>query len=76
MASLDMARYEAYRDRRRKEERLSMLLLCVNFPLFLMAALVMRLVGLTGGGRTAGPRRSIFAEARSAAASAIPFVFR
>ncbi|MFN4271894.1 MAG: hypothetical protein ACK4F5_03725 [Aliihoeflea sp.] len=73
MAIAEFDRRESYTSRRRADRREYWLLFCVAYPLLLVAVIVGRLFG--AGGRTA-ERRSVFAEARVAAASCIPFVFR
>lgn len=46
--------------------------LTATYPVFLVAALLQR---LRPGAPAAGPRRSVFVEARAMALSAIPFAF-
>lgn len=76
MASVDLDRHQTWRDRRRSERREYLAIFCLVYPPFLLAALVARAAAALAGRGGARPRRSIFAEARSAAASAIPFAFR
>ncbi|MDP3896274.1 MAG: hypothetical protein Q8Q62_06330 [Mesorhizobium sp.] len=63
--------------RRRTDERDSRLLLCALYPLCLTLAIAARLMprGKRLGSVFPG-NRSVFAEARIAAASCIPFIFR
>ncbi|UMY20252.1 hypothetical protein [Methylobacterium organophilum] len=50
------------------------LILAATYPFFLAAALLQRLLPQRGP-RYPAPRRSVFAEARAMAVSAIPFAF-
>ena len=66
-------RRASYLRRRRADRREYWLIFCIAYPLLLAAAIFSRLFGV----RSAyGERHSVFAEARVAAASCIPFVFR
>lgn len=76
MASVDFGRHETYRDRRRKDGRDYLALFCLIYPIALIAAAFGRLIVLMGAERLEGPRGSIFAEARTTAASIIPFALR
>jgi hypothetical protein len=76
MASVDMDGHRSYRDRRRADRREYWLIFCLAYPQFLAAAIFGR---LAKGHRAPEPYRrprSIFAEAREAAASCIPFAIR
>lgn len=77
MASIEMdARYPRH-SRRRAEQREYRLICILAYPLFLLAVVIERLLGLVGlveAPRT--PRRNVFSEARAAARSCIPFAFR
>jgi hypothetical protein len=78
MASVDMDGHRSYRDRRRADRREYWLIFCLVYPQFLAAAVFGRLAALAGRPTVerTGPRRSVFSEAREAAASCIPFAFR
>jgi hypothetical protein len=59
---------------RKNEAREFRLIFAVCFAVFLVAALVARLLAPFGA-RAAGPRRSIIDEARTAAQTSLPFAF-
>lgn len=74
MASMDMGHRPTSEQRRRADDRAYRLIFCLVYPLFLAVAVLSRLAPAS---RPGGPaRRSVFAEARTAAASSIPFAFR
>lgn len=61
-----------FTQRRKDEAREFRLIFAVSFAVFLVAAVVARLVP---SGRPAEPRRSILDEARAAARTSIPFAY-
>ena len=73
MAIVEFDRRPSYQERRPSDRREYWLIFCIAYPLLLVGVIVSRLFG---AGRDGGKRRSIFTEARVAAASCIPFVFR
>lgn len=77
MASVRTNKHAPYRDRRRADSREYWLIFCLLYPQLLVAAIVGRLAHLAEPrAARAEPRRSVFAEARIAAASCIPFAFK
>ena len=78
MTSLQMEKHSSYRRRRREEAREYRLIFCLIYPQLLAVAIVGRLFLLISGRPPASsePRRSVFAEAKVAAASCIPFAFK
>lgn len=76
MASVDTDHQKIYRDRRRADRREYWLIFCIVYPQFLVAAIFGRLAKRNRTpDRYRGPR-SVFAEAREASASCIPFAIR
>jgi hypothetical protein len=73
MLMADSDRRASYLARRRADRREYWLIFCVAYPLLLAAAIVSRLFGVRSFDNE---RRSVFSEARVAAASCIPFVSR
>jgi hypothetical protein len=51
------------------------LLFAVTFVMFLVAALVLRLLPAFGGGISAGGPKSLFAQAKATSSSALAFAF-
>jgi hypothetical protein len=78
MASVDMDGHRSYRDRRRADLRDYWLIFCLAYPLLLAAVVVGRIAAILGrrGDGFVDRKRSVFAEARAAAASCIPFALR
>lgn len=78
MSVLNLDRISTYRSRRKADSREYWFIFCLLYPFLLVAALIARIASLAHGERLAAGEtsRSIFAEARTAAASAIPFAFK
>jgi hypothetical protein len=72
MAIVEMDKHAVHTSRRRADKREYALIFALLYLPFLAATIMSRLLA----GRPEGPRRSVFAEARAAAASALPFAFR
>ena len=77
MARIGTHKHLDYLSRRRAESREYWLIFCVAYVPLLLTAIAGRLVTLAGHHprNEAGPRRSVFAEAKAAAAACIPFAF-
>ncbi len=78
MAIADIDRHRSYRDRQRADLREYWLIFCLAYPLLLVAAVIGR-IGAAFGHHDRPPEshpRSVFAEAREAAAACIPFALR
>lgn len=77
MTSIDAGKMDLSRGRQRSDLRAARLLFCCAYPFCLAAAIFDRLLHKPRSGIAAGrPTRSVFGEARAAAASIIPFAFR
>jgi hypothetical protein len=77
MSTTDFHSHTDFARRRRADERQHWLLLCALYPFFLVLAVAARLIPRARRGGSMFPGgRSVFAQARAAAATCIPFVFR
>ncbi len=78
MARVECDRLPTVEERRRCEQRHAWLMFGVAFPLFLVVALLARLMPRSMRGSMAGfdGRQSLVREARNAASMCIPFAFR
>ena len=77
MAHVGTYKHSDYLSRRRAETREYWFIFCIAYVPLLLTAITGRLVALAGHHPRgeAGPRRSVFAEAKAAAAACIPFAF-